>query len=177
MKKNSGFMLMETLIVSTFVAVVLIFLFVQLRNVSSSYERSFTYNSSQALYSASKIRSYLYTRNTDLIKEELESTTKGYIDVTSCTYNFYTLEGENANANEEYCKALYDSLDVKKILVSLQDLSVVKNRVIDNMLKDDISQKFVDFINYVKYTNNKDQLRLLVEFEDDTYASIVMEMN
>lgn len=172
---KKGFMLMETLVVSTFVAVVLIFLFVQIQNVSTNYEKSFSYNPVQSLYKAENIRNYLYSRDRVSMENEVDSTTKGYIDITSCNYNFYSLIGEDTSANEEYCKELYKTLDVKKVILSIQDLSIVKNKVYDNMAIDDISQKFVDFINYVKYTNNQEQLRLLVEFNDETYASIILE--
>ncbi len=172
---KKGFMLIETLIVTTFVVAVLIFMFVQIQNISNNYDKSFSYNSVKSLYRASNLREYLYTRNRQTMEDEIDSTTKGYIDLSSCNYDFYTLPGENEKANEEYCTSLYETLGIKKVLLSLEDLSVVKSKVYENMEIDDISQKFADFVNYVKYYNDNNKLRLLIEFNDETYASITME--
>lgn len=172
---KKGFMLIETLIVTTFVVAVLIFMFVQIQNISNNYDKSFSYNSVKSLYKASNLRKYLYTRNRQLMEDEVDSTTKGYIDLSSCNYSFYSLAGEDEKANEEYCTALYENLGIKKVLLSIEDLSVVKSKVYANMETDDISQKFADFVNYVKYYNDDSKLRLLIEFNDETYASITME--
>ena len=172
---KKGFMLIETLIVTTFVVVVLVFMFVQIQNISNNYEKSFSYNSVKSLYKASDLREYLYTRNRQEMEDEIDSTTKGYIDLSSCNYSFYTLIGENEQANTTYCESLYESLGVKKVLLSIEDLSVGKSKVYENMEIDDISQKFADYINYVKYNGDNNKLRLLIEFNDESYASITME--
>ena len=84
-------MLVETLIVCVFVGVTLVFLFVQLRNISNSYEKSFTYNTTNALYNAGKIKEYLQTMNLEALETDVLSTAKGYVDITSCSSNQCTI--------------------------------------------------------------------------------------
>ena len=65
MKKlnSSGFMLAETLIVTTFVAGILIFLFIQFTNLGKAYDDSYIYNTTEGLYALEDIKKYI---NTDL---------------------------------------------------------------------------------------------------------------
>ena len=58
MKKNEkGFVLLETLIVTTFVVSTLIFLYTQFSNIKTSYDASFRYNTVEGLYDANHGRS------------------------------------------------------------------------------------------------------------------------
>ena len=60
MKKNSnkGFVLAETLIVTTFVAGILFFMFVQFTSLSKNYNDSYKYNTVEDLYALRNIRDY-----------------------------------------------------------------------------------------------------------------------
>ena len=58
---NKGFLLAESLIVSTFVLTVLIFLFVQFRNIMNTNKRSYIYNSVEDIYSLGSIGDYFKT--------------------------------------------------------------------------------------------------------------------
>ena len=57
--KNLGFTIVETLIVSVFVASVLILLYSQISRVEDIYWRSYTYNMTESLYNSKKISDYL----------------------------------------------------------------------------------------------------------------------
>lgn len=174
MKKNNGFMLVETLIVSVFVGITLVVLFVQLQNVSNSYARSFMYNTANNLYNAKTIKRYLALRNFDKFTADVKSTIKGYVDITSCDNPNYVKVGENATFAVNYCKMLYKNLHIKKIILTFEDLTDVKHILTKNAEKDGFSQKLVDFVNYIQYDRNPDKYRLIVEFDNDTYASIQM---
>lgn len=169
---DKGFMLMETLIVSVFVGVTLVLLFVQLRNIETSYERSFSYNTTNGLYSAEKLRKYFGTRNINAMITDVLSTTNGYVDVTSCTKSYYTLSGETAANTQKYCTELYKALKVKKVLFSLEDLKDVKYKILTTGRDAGVSQKMIDFVQYIKYDGQKNIYRLIIEFEDETYSSI-----
>ena len=60
---KKGFMLLETLIVSTILVGVLIFLYIQLINMKGSYEVSFKENTISGLYIAKEIAEYIYTND------------------------------------------------------------------------------------------------------------------
>ena len=49
MKKNRGYVLFETLVVSTVILGTLVFLYIQLSSIKSSYNTSFKYNTVSAL--------------------------------------------------------------------------------------------------------------------------------
>ena len=70
MKKNNkkGFMLAETLIVSTFIVGVLLFIYIQLRNINNNYSKALAYNDVTAIYSANNIRNFLLQDNYEEIK-------------------------------------------------------------------------------------------------------------
>ncbi|MDD3341285.1 MAG: hypothetical protein PHN72_03700 [Bacilli bacterium] len=169
---NKGFMLMETLIVSVFVGVTLILLFVQLRNIETSYDRTFSYNTTHGLYNAAKTKKYLLTRNYEEMVSDVLSTTNGYIDITSCTSGYYTATGENASLTQKYCTDFYKATRIKKILFSLEDLKDAKYKILTTGRAIGVSQKMIDFAQYVKYDGQNHVYRLIIEYEDETYASI-----
>lgn len=172
---RKGFMLVETLIVCVFVGVTLVFLFIQLRNITNSYDRSFTYNTASALYRTEKIKRYLETMNFDKLEKDVLSTSKGYIDITSCSLSYYKPVAEEEASFQEYCNLLYQKLKIKKILFSLEDLTNVKYKMIDHRTEDSLSQKMLDFIEYVPYDKEEGTYRVTVEYQDETYASVKMK--
>ena len=48
-KNNKGFMLVETLIVATFLVTTLLFIYVQFNNITRTYDTSFRYNTVNGL--------------------------------------------------------------------------------------------------------------------------------
>jgi len=106
-KKNSikGFVLAETLIVSMFVAGVLIFLFIQFSNLSKNYIDSYNYNSVEDLYSLKNIRDYIENdiEAWTLIKDELKK--NDFFEMTNC---------ENCS-NKEYCLYFLEVKEIKQI--------------------------------------------------------------
>lgn len=174
---NKGFMLVETLIVCVFVGVTLVFLFVQLRNIANTYDRSFTYNTTNALYNAEQIREYLQTVNIETLKADLATSTKGYLDITSCNLPYYLPVVGEEDAFKEYCNTFYQQLNVQKILFSIEELTQIKHKLDNYRKEDNISQKMLDFINYVPYKKKSDAYRISIEYKDGTFASIQMTGN
>ena len=110
MKKlnNEGFMLAETSIVTTFVAGILIFLFIQFTNLGKAYDDSYIYNTPEGLYALEDIKEYI---NSDLdlllyIEENIEI--KKYIDLTDCSLF----------KNKEYCTNLIRIENIDKIFIT-----------------------------------------------------------
>ena len=58
-KRNKGFILLETLVVSTFIITVLIYLYIQFTNLKKSYDISFRYDTISGLYGAKEIDKFI----------------------------------------------------------------------------------------------------------------------
>ena len=56
---NKGFVLLETLMVSSFIIVVLIYLYIQFSDVKQSYNTSFKYDTIQSLYSLKEVDKFI----------------------------------------------------------------------------------------------------------------------
>ena len=159
--KNKGFMLMETLVVSTFVVTTLTILFVQFQRINRNFDITFTYNTVNGLYATNNIHNFIKP-DVPKIVEELDKSSVPYLDITSCpTYI----------TSQEYCKALMTSLKVKKVLFTKEDITDLKENIKENT---EIDQKLKDFIKYISDAKN-DNYRLIVEFTDATYATLKLE--
>jgi len=58
-RNNLGFMLTETLIVSTFVTAALLYMFINFRLIYQNYNRTFSYNTVNSLYAVNQIEKYI----------------------------------------------------------------------------------------------------------------------
>ncbi|MEG2311383.1 MAG: type II secretion system protein, partial [Bacilli bacterium] len=85
MKKNNnrGFMLIETLICSTFIVGILIVLYTQFERINKSYEDSFKYNTVNNLYLVNNFKMYLLQNGGESLLNNLNSTNY-FIDITAC---------------------------------------------------------------------------------------------
>lgn len=156
MKKNlnnNGFMLAETLIVTTFVAGVLIFIYIQFSNLSRSYNASYSYNKVQDLYVLSDIRDAI-EGETHLIMNLEGVGISNYLDVTNCM----------VFDDKEYFLKLFNLANVEKILITNNDIT-------ETNFDDLADPEFLDFINSIKSGGNQ-KYRIIAKFKTDTYATI-----
>lgn len=155
MKKNltQGFMLVETLIVTTFVSGVLIFLFIQLVTLSNNYDDSYRYNTVEDLYSLSNIRDYLYNDvgALNLIKNKVDD--EGYIEITDCS--MFT--------EINYCLKLFELENIKTIFI-------IQNYLDENLFNNynDALKRFINKIS----GEGTNKYRILAEFNNNKYATI-----
>ena len=63
-----------------------------------------------------------------------------------------------------------DKLDVKNVLIITKNLDLLKNTPILDNNSSKYSQQFKNYVNYIKKQN--DCNRIVVEFNDDTYANL-----
>lgn len=160
MRKNSkGFMLMETLMVSVFAVSTLIFIYIQFEKVRTNYQTSFQYNTVNGVYDASTILRYLKENGIENLNNMIENGTT-YIDITTCPGGYLS--------NTTFCNRLLTDLQVKKIFYTSSDLTGFKSK----MKSAGVSNKFQRFIRSVKSSSDTGY-RLLVEYNDDTYATIL----
>lgn len=162
MKKNqNGFMLVETLIVSVFILSTLIFLFVQFQKIESGYSLSYKYNPTDKLYAVYNIRDYILKNGYENIANALDNSIDNYLNISTCPATYLS--------NTEYCSSLVSYLDVKTIFFTKENTS---DLVADFKNIGTINQDMKSFIKYIKYDDEATKNRLIVEFNDETYASL-----
>lgn len=174
MKKmdNKGFSLVELLVVTIFVAGVLIFLFIQFSNLESSYQDSFKYNSVEGLYALEDVKEYIEsdTDAYEIIKTRLNN--EKYFDIKDCS--IFT--------DQSYCEELFDFLKIKNIIliVSLNDYGwIFEPQDSDNV---DTSIEYYtglygfneEFKEFIKKINKKgkEPYRIVASFTNSTYATV-----
>lgn len=155
MKKmcDKGFMLVETLVVTSFVAGVLIFLFIQFNNLSKNYTDAYDYNTVEGLYSLENVRIYLASDLSAFESIETAVANKGYIEITDC--NIFT--------ERNYCLKLFELENISKIFVTNNDF--------EKDIFFNYNDGFKKFISKVSGEGTQ-KYRFLVEFNDSTYATI-----
>lgn len=155
MKKNNnkGFMLAETLIVTTFVAGVLIFLFMQLTRLSGSYEESYNYNNTESLYALEDVKNYIESDAALLEYVNSNIDSLKYIDITDCSLAF----------DKQYCLKLFQLENIKQIIIT-------KNLV----PFDEISGYDEDFMSFINKVNSEGEetYRLIASFNNSRYATL-----
>lgn len=161
MKKNNklGFMLVETLVATTIIFSALIFLYIQFRTINNSYNKTFSYNTANSLYAVNHIKQYLL--DTGYYDLTLALQDNEFIDITNCPVQYLT--------EITYCQSLFEKLSVKKVIFTKQDISDLKALILQTR---PLEEELINYINYIKYDDEIDKYRLIVQFNDDTYASL-----
>lgn len=163
-KNNKGFMLMETLLVSVFLASTLIFLYIQFQKVRDSYQSSFTYDTVINTYASSNFLKYIQENGIKNLSKTIDSGTV-YIDLTDCPSGYLT--------NTPLCQKLIKDLGIKKVIYSSSDTTNLITRMNNSS---DFSPKFREFIKNIKVTN-RISYRLSIEYNDETYSTVLARSN
>ena len=159
-KNNKGYMLAETLIVTTFVAGVLIYLYVQLTNLSNSYEKNQSYNTIPDLYALVDI-AYFLGKNT---------TAKAYVKGIS---NVSDITSYCQNKTDAMCTALKNLStleNISRILISKNDETVSFSSIT-------LDTKFQSFIDTIAWEGQGvEEYRLIATFNDGTFATLKFDL-
>ena len=189
MKKmnNKGFLMVEALIVSTFVVSVLIYFFVQFKKVDASFELSYSYNTVNGLYAVNNISAYLdnlYETDSDF-RDQIKG---GSIKLNSPFYKVIYNQIDNENftciSSQVYCGELMQSLNIKSAVLASGDLDALlqffKKVENDSSSTNDEKNNYNFFTekmrDFIKHERSKElyspDYKILVQFNDDTFASI-----
>lgn len=163
MKKfdNKGFMLIEFLVTATLVCTILVFLYTQFYNVKKSYETSFKYNTVNGLYILSNIRDFLIDNDTYILRNHLEI--DSHVDL---------LNEHIIGINDlDYWKVLISSANVKYLIFAEENLENLISNLNDF---DDNYESLKKFIRHIDYDKNGTEYRLIAEYNDGTFASILI---
>jgi len=157
---KKGFALLETLIVSTVILSILIFLYIQFINLRQNYEESFKYNTIPGLYMANTIA--------DCISETGFSTTNKPTLTNDKPYAW--LDSTYLKESKTYNK-LIEKSEVKSILITRSNIVLLQNYLKTN---NDInfSSKLKKFILRIK-TNEPTGYRIIIEYKNGTFATVL----
>lgn len=171
MKKNSGYVLFETLIVSTVILGTLVFLYIQLSATKESYENSFKYNTIPNLYKTKTLANYLeQTGYANLVIALDNNLDQGFLDISNnCSIYAGTI-----------CQEIIDRINTKTIIFTDSNLDyelngqTIRNKIINNANYSNSS--FNSFKKFVKKINiNKvHKYALIIEYNDGTYAMVTL---
>jgi len=150
-------MLVETLIVATFLVTTLLFIYVQFNNINKSYDNSFRYNTVNGLYTAKNIIKYISTDGIDRLKTAMVENDLELINITNCSNEYFT--------ESNYCSILINSSNIKTVLFTRENLSSLKDKTTN------LDQTMVDFIEYINYEETLGY-RVIIEFNDNTFATL-----
>ena len=158
MKNSKGFALVETLIVSTIIATILMYVFIQFNKVESKYDESFTYNDVDDLYKLDSIKEYINSIDATLIIDKINDDDIIIMDKSDDTYT-----------NIEYLDNqvdLLNNLDIKTLVLTKADINNV-----------DISNLSKTLKNMIKKIDNKsDNYRIIAEFNNGECATITVDL-
>ena len=166
---NRGFLLAESLVVSTFVLTVLILLYIQFSNLTTNYKNSYNYNNVESIYDLASVADYLKTNNYPLASQLTED--KPYVVVfkdNSCNID--------AGIIDSFCDDLINKMDAKTIIYTSSDINTIQKYV---STKEDntINEKLREFISKVETNTVLNKGRLFAEFNNGTFATIAMDTN
>ena len=181
MKKygKNGFVLAEAIVVGVFLISLLSILIINVLPLVGEYEKSFNYDKIERKYDVNLIRRMILLANVNF-NSDLDDGFKIYSK--SSTSGFAQFCNKFGNY-KDYCDYILsvEMLDVKTIIISDNDISKLKQTTVS------LSRGLREYIKYLKTnkvqtssvsgdidTDDVDVVkrRLIVEFKDNTYASI-----
>lgn len=166
-KDNRGFLLAESLVVSTFVLTVLILLYIQFSNLTTNYKNSYNYNNVESIYDLSSVANYLQTNNYNL-SAQLTSSMPYVVVYKDGSCNM------DAGIVDSFCDNLINQMNAKTIIYTYSDINIIQDYV-SRKEDSNINQKFRDFISRVETNEIQNKGRLFAEFNNNTYATIAMD--
>ncbi len=162
MKKNkNGFILAETIAISTVVLISLVIIYNQFIIISNNYKKTFDYNNVNELYLLENVRDYIFSDGLNELIKDLNG--KDYIDITACPNSYFT--------EYIYCETLFKYSNIKTIIFTNENISSLKN----NISNTSFSEKMKKYIKNINNTN-KTNYRLIVEFNNETYATLKIKI-
>ena len=159
MKNSKAFALVEILIVSTIIATILMYVFIQFNKVESKYDESFRYNGVDNLYNLDSIKEYIDSIDTTLIIDKINNDDIIIMDKNDDTYT-----------NIEYLDNQVDlltNLDIKTLVLTKADINNVDTSSLSKTLKNMIK----------KIDNKSDNYRIIAEFNNGECATITVNFD
>lgn len=172
---SRGFLLAESLVVSTFVLTVLILIYIQFNNLVINYKNSYNYNSVESIYSLGSIGDYLENNITSGITIPASQYVTIYGPDTSGNLSCNSNIGLT---NTAFCESLVKQAGIKYLIYTSSDVSGIQNYINNNSYDKDknLNQSFRNFITKVSTQKIQNKGRLFAEFTDGTFSTIAINV-
>ena len=148
-KCNQGFLLVETLVVSTFCLTVLVILFLQFKNLIVGYNTNFKYNTVEGVYNLNTIKKYIQSN-----------------DITLNNDHIYMYNENSHNSCNTFCQELVKATHITTLIYTTPSTTFTTS-----CNSATLSTGLCKFISKLKSDSTKTK-RLIAEFDDGSYASI-----
>ena len=158
---NKGFLLTESLIVSTFVLTVLVFIFIQFKNLMVNYKSSYMYNNVEDIYSLGSMGAFLKNNITISIPEN-----SSYLEIYK--------DGTCTNIPEEKvysCNELADAMNLEYMIYIDSDIESLKSSIGNTSL----NQEIKDFIERASGDRIVGKGRLIAKFKNGNFATVAVD--
>lgn len=162
-KNNGGFLLSESLIVSTFVLTVITLMFIQFKGVIANNKKQYTYNNVQDIYSLGSLADFIKINSVSISGYNVMIFTGG--EGGSCNNNV---------TNSTYratCTKISKAIGAEYIFYTDSDIDIAKSAIMNNASLNQDMKDFAEKINADKVDGKK---RLIAKFTNGNFATVVV---
>ncbi len=186
-KREKGFMLVETLVISTLVSTVLVMFYVQFNNIVKNFSNDFKYNNVNDMYAVQNVKEIImnddngnfYANLKKILDENINNTSGGssnFLEIfTNCTNN----SGNSYKITScEKLSALTNFYGIERIIFTKEFVDLTDNDY--EIINDANFEKFIRSIKseYTaeEFENSKIiyNYRLIVKFSNNEFATLKM---
>ena len=155
-KNNKAFLLAESLIVTTFVLTVLIYLYAQFKNLMTEYKNSYRYNNVQDIYNLGAVGKFI---------------TKNNINISGNGIIYEKNESPLPDEDESLFKKMLNDMNIEYIIYEDSNIDKVKERM------SNYNPDMQDFIKKINTKKIDGKGRLIAKFKNNNFATIIIEKN
>ncbi len=158
LKKNQkGFLLIEAIVVITFIFGILFFLFIQFNSLFHHFNKSFNYNTVEGVYRVKELRRFLLNTDFSDLIYELQGDSI-FIEFSNCSFSNVV----------NYCQDIMLELDVKNAYMVDEDITGFQTYVKSTKAFGHLES----YLDYIQYQRDYGGYRIIIEFNDGHFASI-----
>ena len=145
----------EALIISAVVLTSLVLIYMQFSRLNRHYNDSYYYYNVNDIYALKQFATYLDTENTASLKSSIST----YVDITNCSQFSKT----------SYCRLLVDAANIKYLLMTKRDRSVLVNALKSSNPYD---LRMLNFASVIDDSDTSYTYMLVAEFKDGSFAAL-----
>lgn len=175
-KNNRGFVLVETLVVTVFVAAVFSVIYINFYPLVGEYERRDFYDDLDSKYGAYWMKVFAQRSNFDFgpVTSLIENVSKGYYSASADDFCGLLPDG---SSDRSFCFTMTERLHVKQVIITRYRLDgkdtitgsgtvPFKEKVMNDTSINENFQSYIEFLpDYIVPSLNAARYRILVEFE------------
>lgn len=164
---KSGFVLMETVIVSVFVMALFTVLYTNVFPLIGQYESRENYDDIDSKYTAHWVRKMVLDKGAEGVYNFSTTSTwrnEGYLDITSCSNAYFT--------DVTYCLNLKEYFHITKMYLTKYDLKNIKIGLKTTYSSSPEFGRYIDYLpDFTSDANKRNYSRVIVEIDHGSYKS------